>query len=96
MEVLAKMVGDDVTPAEIAATMGRSESAVTGKAERLKDSERKRRRSKRPRLLAPIAKAKRKCLNCRSTFKSEGIGNRICDICKENNRALGHLEGVAK
>ena len=93
VETLTRMMKDGVPAIEIGAALGRSESAVERKVERLRGNERTRRRLKRPRQAA--AKAKRKCLTCGAMFKSESIGNRICETCKENNRALGHLEGVA-
>jgi|AP12_2_1047962.scaffolds.fasta_scaffold173724_1 hypothetical protein len=93
VETLTAMMKDGVPAVEIGAAIGRSESAVERKVERLRETDKARRRMKRPRRAA--ARAKRKCLTCGTMFKSESIGNRICDNCKENNRALGHLEGVA-
>jgi hypothetical protein len=93
LEILTKLTKDGVPAAKIGAAIGRGESAVKRKVERLRGEEKKRQRTKRRRP-AP-ARAKRKCLTCGTMFKSESIGNRICEVCKENNRALGHLEGVA-
>ncbi len=66
---------------EIGKVVGRSPCAVAVKAVRLGLSARSSRQMKvnswpesRSRL--------RKCLNCRKLFYSEGIGNRICRICK--------------
>jgi hypothetical protein len=78
---------------EIGASIGRSESAVKRKLDRLAGDKKPKPRPNRRRRTA--AKARRKCLACGSTFKSEGIGNRICEACKESNRAIAHLEGVS-
>jgi hypothetical protein len=95
LETLAKMLKDGVPAADIGAVIGRGESAVKRKIERLRSNEKAKRRPKRPCEATAKAKAKRKCLTCGTMFKSESIGNRICEACKENNRTLGHLEGVA-
>jgi hypothetical protein len=70
---------------------------VKRKLDRLKEADNRGKQTtrRRRRRRTKTSKAKRTCLSCGSTFDSEGIGNRICDTCKDGNRSLGHLEGVA-
>jgi hypothetical protein len=97
LEALEKMVKEGMASSAIATALGRSESGVKRKLDRLKEAGKRGKqatqRRRRPRTKA--SRANRACLSCGSTFESEGIGNRICETCKDSNRSLGHLEGVA-
>ncbi len=94
LETATQLMRRGVPADQIGAAVGRSESVVRRKVERVA--------AKTPskacptRKYAPPDRSQRKCLACGSMFPSEGVGNRICENCAENNRALGHLEGVTK
>ena len=71
----------DLTNAQIAARLGREESAVAVKASRISLPRRSDMRAAKKRSSAKM----RKCLRCESPFYSTGSGNRICDPCKESS-----------
>lgn len=97
LEALEGMVKAEMASSAIATALGRSESAVKRKLDRIKEAGKRGKKAtrRRRRRRTKTSRAKRACLSCGSTFDSEGIGNRICDTCKDGNRSLGHLEGVA-
>ena len=37
-------------------------------------------------------RVERDCLRCRRSFKSSGIGNRLCPKCNEHNGTLSYRE----
>ena len=92
-EILERLVARGARLGDIARALNRTPSSVTRKIQRART---KKPASRPERRKAEALKGNRACLSCKRKFISEGIGNRICPLCKEHDRSYPQLyEGVS-